>query len=48
MLACLRAAVLTAPIDVDALLATARAHRVAVRQPLDDGTIRAMKRAGRA
>jgi len=48
MIACLRAAVLVEPVDVEALLARARAHRAAVRPGLDDDTVRTMRSAGRA
>ena len=48
MIACLRAAVLVEAVDVDAVLARARAHRAAIRRGLGDETVRAMKRAGRA
>lgn len=47
MIACLRAAVLVEPVDVDKLLARARAHRASVRPGLDDDGVRAMKGAGR-
>lgn len=45
-IACLRAAVSIEPVDVDALLARARAHREGVARATDE-EVRAMKREGR-
>jgi plasmid stability protein len=47
MIACLRSVVLVEAIDVDDLIAKARAHRAAVRTRLSDHAIRRIKSAGR-
>jgi len=46
-IACLRAAVTAEVVDVDDLLARARAHRQAIRQRLRDNDVRVLKREGR-
>jgi plasmid stability protein len=47
-IACLEAAVLAEPVDVDALLAEARAARRSMRRPVSATTIRRLAGAGRA
>ena len=46
-IACLRAAVTAEAVDVDDLLARARAHREATRLRLCDDDVRVLKREGR-
>lgn len=46
-IACLQSVLGTETVDVDALIVRARAHRASIGKRLDDGAIRAMKRAGR-
>jgi plasmid stability protein len=46
-IACLRTSVSVEPIDVDALVARARAHRAAVKGRLAEDEVRALKGEGR-
>jgi plasmid stability protein len=47
-IACLRAAVTVETVDVDSLLARARAHRETVRLRLRDDEVRSLRREGRS